>query len=144
VSNPNAVYNLANLNSNINSKLTPPNYEYKSAYKHNIGQIQRPSSGRDKNINLYPRSTPASIAQSNNNTKLVIGSNHLEQKALVQPIKIIDNHSKRIPSSVNNINPYQINPNPNNFLKGTRPPSNEGKILHSLNNQHRPINLYRK
>ena len=127
---------------NLNSNYKVPAYEYKSPY--NPGQIQRPTSSRDRN--LIQNSNNSNPIQINLLTKPKFIIEHPEHKVLIHPIKIIEN-PKRIPST-NHINSYNVQNmnnlhNPNNFLKGTRlPTSDNNKIIHNV--QARPINLYRK
>lgn len=156
------------LSAHTPSKVLPQNYEYKSPYKsNNVGQIQRPSSSRDRNIPsssnnhqhnnhinnqinshlnnhinipLHQPSNPVLINQRSKG-RLIQENSGPEHKALIQPIRIIDN-PKRIPSAQN----------PNNFLKGgaaggqLRPPTSDHTPMLKLvqNNQPRLINLYKK
>jgi hypothetical protein len=141
--NININVNNINIVNNVNTKV--PSYEYKSPYKNNpipLGQISRASSSKEKNEKIYQ---PISPGIGLNNKQQIKPSNNLnylnkislDQKILMQPVKIIDSGPKRIPSA--NSNAVH-----NNFLRGGKAgePSGLLKIVH--NNQPKLVNLYRK
>jgi hypothetical protein len=133
---------VSNNNNNIipNNKNIPSQYEYKTPYKSNNQQVisvLRPTSASSRDriqSSSAPGKTP--LISQNNNKRIFNNDNNMN--VLVNPIKLIDNPSKRlIPSSNplparNNAN-GNINSNMNNqniFLKGARP--NSGIASHGM------------
>jgi hypothetical protein len=141
--NININVNNINIVNNVNTKI--PSYEYKSPYKNNpipLGQISRPSSSKDRNEKSYQPISSGLGLINKQQIKPNINPNYmnkisLDQKILMQPVKIIDSGPKRIPSA--NSNAVH-----NNFLRGGKAGDASGllKIVH--NNQPKLVNLYRK